>query len=288
MTELWALTAFFNPCRYVNKLENFLEFADAVRAQGVKLFAIECVCHEDQPAELQQADCDRLRQVRSRSLLWQKEALLNVGLKDLPTEVDRFAWLDADILFDNPDWAKDASRLLDHFRLLQLFREVDGQPGTVVAQHFARDSRLIEGHPGYAWAARREWFPGFYDRAVVGGADNILGWAAFGTAGLWPGFGRERCYFSDLQIADIVRWSKEFHQAIDQRIACVEGSIRHFEHGSAQNRRYLERLLILKRHDFDPVSDVRLNFDGALEWASDKARLRREVARYFEERAEAA
>jgi hypothetical protein len=294
MSERWALAAFFNPAQYSNKVENFRQFSDGVRAQGVKLLAVECCLHPSatpgQEWELTSADCDWLVRVYSGSVLWQKEALLNIGRMALPPEVDRFAWLDADVIFENPDWAKDAWHLLDFFRLLQCFREVDGDPGMVVAQSYARDPRMLDGHPGYAWAARREGLPGFYDRCIVGGADNILAWAAFGHAGFWPGYGREGAYFSAAQLAHIQRWSAEFHQAIDRRIGCVEGSLRHLEHGSAVNRRYMERLLILKRHEFDPIGDVYLNSRGALEWLPNtgKRALWREVEQYFRDRREEA
>ena len=42
----------------------------------------------------------------------------------LPPTCTKVAWLDADILFERPDWAILTSRLLDRFTIVQVFEQV--------------------------------------------------------------------------------------------------------------------------------------------------------------------
>ena len=96
----------------------------------------------DEKFQLASGDADILVQVHSPSILWQKERLLNVALKSLPTVCDKVAWLDCDILFENDDWVERASRALDEFALVHLFQERNELP-----MDFTPDStRLLEGH----------------------------------------------------------------------------------------------------------------------------------------------
>ncbi|NJM54582.1 MAG: hypothetical protein HC841_00420 [Verrucomicrobiae bacterium] len=67
-----------------------------------------------------------------RNVLWQKERLLNLAIARLPPSVTKVAWVDADILFLDPDWAYRAEEMLDEHPVIQLFSTVhylDAQGG---------------------------------------------------------------------------------------------------------------------------------------------------------------
>ena len=60
----------------------------------------------------------------------------------------------------------------------------------------------------------------------------------------------------------------------------------HLWHGDPVNRQYGNRNAILRQHDFDPITDVRLTAGGVWEWASDKPDLQQAVRDYFYARRE--
>src|SRR4029077_15700270 len=60
--------------------------------------------------------------------LWQKEKLLNLALQAVPPECRKVAWLDCDIIFDDPHWSKKTKSLLDSYPMVQLFKEVHYLP----------------------------------------------------------------------------------------------------------------------------------------------------------------
>ena len=61
----------------------------------------------------------------------------------------------------------------------------------------------------------------------------------------------------------------------------TEGAVYHMWHGTRQNRKYEERMMLLREADFDPRLDVSLCSNGCLEWATDKPELHQKVREYF-------
>src|SRR4051812_46073823 len=74
--ELWVITCYYNPCGYQSRRRNYEIFSHALKASGINLLTIECAFGH-QPYDLGES-LDVIR-VRSRSLLWQKERLLNLA-----------------------------------------------------------------------------------------------------------------------------------------------------------------------------------------------------------------
>ncbi len=307
--SLWVITAYFNPAGFCSKRENFQRFAERMREHNV--YVVEAVypgesresrdtrfwrlCRSlDLPAVPVRADSGFVHSWRFTSaVLFQKERLLNVALGRLPADCDKVAWLDCDILFENPNWAEDASKLLDKVPIVQLFDSVRtlepcGREMFTEAGMIARRGRYwadrVPGPHGYAWAARRELLDkhGFYDRAIVGGGSVIMAQSIFGRT--WPR--EEPRLFTQAHLRDILAWSTAFHLDVQGSVSFVPGAIKHLWHGSIPNRRYMERHEILTRHDFDPVSDIAMDAESCWKWHSDKPELHREVAEYFVERDE--
>jgi hypothetical protein len=116
--DLAVITSHFNPCDYEMPRRNYLRFAAALRVQGVRLFTIE-LAFGSHPFFLQQStDCIRLR---TNHILWHKERLLNLMLDHVPGQFDKIAWVDADILFEDPNWVQSARDLLTNCLVVQLF-----------------------------------------------------------------------------------------------------------------------------------------------------------------------
>jgi hypothetical protein len=178
---LWAITSYWNAAGFARRLKNYRTFRENLNAP---LLTVELSFSDE--FELASPDADELIQIKGRSVLWQKERLLNIAAQALPDSCENVAWLDSDILFDDRDWSSRANKALQHNKLVQLFDRV-GALGKGARSGEARDTEigeLVEStlsaaiagrevasglrYPnhwslgqtanGLAWAARREFF----------------------------------------------------------------------------------------------------------------------------------
>ncbi len=308
--KLWALTCYFNPEGYRSKRDNFRRFREGLAQQGVPLFAVE-LAFDDRAFELGPQDAEGLLQVRcgSEGLLWQKERLLNLGLKALPADCDKVAWLDADILFSRPDWAEATAEALQRYVCVQCFTlsvrlrpdEVDtpaqdlelGASEHQVLHSMALghalhgpdclDRYLLHGHSGYAWAGRRRVLErhGFYDCNILGNADLNIGHALLGGP---AAIRAER--LSTAAQGHVRAWADAIYTDVQGSVGYIDGLVRHLWHGTKQDRRYHERLEVLVDEDFDPATDLELNAQGLYRWATDKPGLHTWCKAYFGARRE--
>src|SRR5262245_14756207 len=97
--DLWVVTAYFNPAGFRSRRRNFDLFRERIAAAGLPLVAVEC-SFDGRPFELPPGP--GVRHLLGRDVMWQKERLLNVAIAGLPAECRKVAWLDADVLFENP------------------------------------------------------------------------------------------------------------------------------------------------------------------------------------------
>lgn len=302
MNELVVVTTYFNPCGYGTRRKNYDLFMAGMESAGVTCVTVECA-FGDAPFELPQA-ADVVR-VRASSLLWQKERLLNLAASWLPPEVKYVAWLDCDILFDNPDWAKATIDRLRRHQVVQMFEFCDrlgrdGQPDPAdpPSESFAsRMSKIpallnegrydLHGHTGYGWAMRRELFDdvGLYEAAVSGSADHFMAHAIFGDYNF--------CICNALkhdkrQIDHLKEWGARFHDRVRGDLGCVPGRIRHLWHGDLADRRYFLRMHEITDLGFNPWTDLKAPPGRPLEWADgmDKPGLKRYFSDYFTSRRE--
>jgi hypothetical protein len=276
--RLAVVTCHFNPCGYRRLRENYWRFRAALR--GARLFTVE-VSFDGRfhlPSDWQIAATDR-------HVLWQKESLLNYAVARLPDQYDQVAWIDADLLFLNPQWVQDTSRMLEQLPVVQLFEgchfttaggAIDSHYPSVLKKRRLKSSG--HGMPGGAWAARRELIErhGLYPFGVVGTGDQIFVDGAFG----------ERNQFLTQQmppamVADFRHWQRGLFEDVRGQVGCTPGDVVHLFHGTRRNRRYVERNQLLRGAGFDPTADVRVSAGGLLEWASDKPALHRGVKQYF-------
>ena len=193
--DLWIVTTYYNPAGYRTKRANYERFAAPLHAAGIPLVTAECAFGAE-PFEL--AAGPHVIQVRGRDVMWLKERLINLATTQLPATATKVAWLDADILFTNPAWARQTSALLDRWPLAQphdrVGRMARGQLGfagrsrrsfACQLQRRPESARLggaAHGQPGIAWAARRDLIAkhGLYDAAILDGGDELFAHAAGG------------------------------------------------------------------------------------------------------------
>jgi hypothetical protein len=256
--------------------------------------------------ELGEEDAEIIIRLRGSDILWQKERLLNVALRALPSSCRKVAWLDCDIVFEADDWAQSTSRLLDRFMLVQPFSHVHRMPpGWEPGQGQSREAEVLRSVPfliasgmpaatclgtpfkqigctgGHAWAAHREFLEQhrLYDVCIIGGGDSAFARAAYG-------------HFADairVQYLDrdhYLAWANPFYDAVRAKVAFLEGSLFHLWHGKTEHRRYRERLEGLSRFQFDPVEDIALDCDGVWRWNTEKHEMHDYVRDYFLSRRE--
>src|SRR5215203_77291 len=121
---LWAITSYFNPMRYKRKLANYRLFREHL---PLPLITVE-LSFGANDFDLREGEADILIQLRGGDVLWQKERLLNVALRALPSECTKVVWLDCDVVFGGGGWAEEVSGLLDEFPLVQAFSRIHHLP----------------------------------------------------------------------------------------------------------------------------------------------------------------
>ncbi len=312
----WAVTSFYNPAGYRRRKANYRLFREHL---DLPLLTVEW--SRDGRFELGPGDADILIQLDGGDVMWQKERLLNIGVTRLPPECTHVAWIDCDVVFENPAWAPQALAQLEHVRLVQLFeRVVHLMPAPIERlQHDAswRDTGVLtqrtgtarvycdakaagdlgvlgvppEGQPfsnpgsnGHAWAAHRSLLQDhpLFESWVVGGGDVAFTYAA---AGLSADHIRMRG-LTAAHASHYLRHAEPLERAIDGRIGWVPGTLLHLWHGDPADRKYQARFSILARHGFDPHRFLRPSASGVWEWADAPHGLPDEIRAYFAQRNE--
>jgi hypothetical protein len=302
MEELSVITVFFNPCRFTSLLNNYHIFKNQLNDQGVKLITIECAFNDD---EYQIPLASNVYRLRSKSIMWQKERLINYGISKLPKECKYFAWIDCDVLFSQADWHKQAIDKLKKADIIQLFKKVfylskdmhKYDPSvkikfmqSVIWQKIIHknwlerriNKELPFSAPGFAWAARKEVFDdiGIYDKNIVGSGDTFLvdcylnSWKIHGFASK----------FTQAMKADMNEWCEKLKEK-NPILDYLPIDIYHLWHGSLKNRGYMERHDIVLNYDYDPKTDIILNND-VYEWNTNKFGMHEEIKKYFHLRKE--
>ena len=299
--DLGIVTSYFNPCGFEGRARNFERFVEPIREAGIPLVIVEARFPGDTPLPPRYESL----KIPARDLMWQKERLLDLGTGWLPASCTKVAWLDADVLFEDPAWAVATSKLLDDAFVVQPFKTavrlsrgaLEPNPGDDVFESFgsmfvhrpeelAHGKYELHGHTGFAWAARRDLVArhGLYDACIGGSADHMM-------AHVFAGDLRSRCITRMVgnggrHLAHFRRWARRVHAEMEGRLAFTEGRLLHLWHGTIENRRYAQRNKELREFAFDPNTDIRISDTGAWEWASDRPDLHEWARCYFAERKE--
>jgi hypothetical protein len=140
------------------------------------------------------------------------------------------------------------------------------------------------GHPGFAWAARREALEsvgGLVDCAILGGGDRFMALSLIGQL-------EERLVRipGSSYAATLFQWQEKAATHIRGNVGHVDTTLLHYWHGSKKDRGYDTRWRILADHGFDPQVDLRRDRRGLLELTADKPDLRDAIRAYFHSRNE--
>lgn len=306
--NFYVITTFFNPNNSKNKLLNYNFFRKKLKEQGLKLITVECSFRQKKH-RLTKEDADILIQVRSNSILWQRERLLNIALDNLPLDCDKIAWLDADIVILDDNWAHVVAKLLDKYHFVKPFSEAvrltkkeskkirNGKSlekfgffnSDDIHQYYSLTlKRQIVFFAVLGMCARREIFQHtyFYDKMILGSGDLIMTNAFINSNPKVEDIDISE-YFSDALKHDINNWYKNIKKDRGNfNISFLDTKALHLFHGLTSNRNYKERQLMLKKYNYEPENDLKFNDDKCFEWGSDKHEFHNAVALYFKLRNE--
>jgi glycosyltransferase involved in cell wall biosynthesis len=299
---LHVVTCISNPVRYRSRWRLHERFAAEMARAGVNLVTVE-LAYGERPFAVTTAGNRNHVQVRSRSELWSKENLLNIGIAHLPDDWRYVAWIDADVQFHNPDWAAETVERLQLFSVLQLFshaHDLDPEHQVLACskpktgfmhaywEGLPASKRYDDGnwHPGYAWAIRREAYValgGLMDFCVLGSADRHMAMALVGKAELSLHRSLSPAYRKR-----ILAWQDRAERHLRRNVNYVPGLLTHWWHGKKRDRRYVERRQILRQWQFDPDLDLRRDWSqhGLLELTDRCLGLRDDIRRYLRARNE--
>jgi hypothetical protein len=313
--RLIVVTMVSNVIRFRSRYALYRKFVQEMERAGVTLITVE-VALGDRPYQITESTNPHHLQLRVWTEYWHKEPAINLGFAHairLYPDAEYLAWIDADVSFINQsyenkahedeqaNWATETIHALQHYQVIQLFSEaIDMSPkGQYVHRHKGymatyladRDSKkprgagyFDNGHPGYAWAARREALDivgGLPDFCILGSADRHFAALLLGVVDttynhkVHPNYSKP--LLAKQALAD--RW-------IMRDVGYLPGTLIHYWHGPKAKRKYKERWKILVDNQFDPEKDLVRATNGMWELTHYNPHLRDDLRQYFRERDE--
>ena len=287
-----------NPCLYGTRYKLANEFIKRMEEEEehVNLFVVELI-YPKQKYMITDKDNERHLQIETDVPLWHKENMVNLGVTYLlPKNYKAFAWIDADVEFENTTWAMDTLKILNGSKdIVQVFShcvDMDKDESNLnifnsFGYKYSKNKKYTTKgsnfwHPGYAWAITRKAYErigGLYDKGILGSGDNIIALSLINRVGHSLNMDYHEGYKSS-----ILEYQKK---AKGLRLGYVPGVIRHFFHGKKKNRNYIERWKILIQHAFSPVTHVKYDKKGILVPTEEfSPEFRNDILNYFKERNE--
>jgi hypothetical protein len=303
---LHVVTAVANPIRWESRIRLARESIQEWAADGARVTVVECA-YGARPWEL--ADIPDINHVavRARTLVWNKECLLNIGISRLPPEAHYIGTFDADIHFRKRGWAAETVHALQIYPVIQPWADAydlgphdehmqahksfcrqyaSGFPVIPDGQDFWKfDGGAYDyPHSGYAWAWTRKALDdvgGLIDIGAMGSGDHHMAMALVGASDRSVPGGTHPSY-----AAAIRRWQQRAALHINRKLGYVPVTIEHAFHGGKSKRAYTSRWEMFIRHEFNPEADLKRNSYGVIEFAGNKPELERAFDQYLRSREE--
>jgi hypothetical protein len=293
-TDTAILIAFYNPVPFKRILNNALYIIKILKEKQIPCYVVECV-FDDRKPELPHADLH----VRSNSYMFYKEQLMNKLEAIVPEQYTKLVFLDADIVFDSPDWVDQISIALDRNDIIQPYDKACWlMPGNKIIRSWKysyghamlknipiTQSNIHIYHPGFAWAFKRKMFRnlgGFYPNAIIGGGDMLFTFNFFQD--VIPEYWYKNTMITTLPIQAWPEYHARFKQHAP-KVGTIDIRALHLFHGLSLNRQYKTRYQKFAHH-FTGSWDqyITYNTDGLTEFKDPKDR--HLLLPYFKERNE--
>lgn len=291
-SKLYVISVISNPARFNTRYKLFNEFCERMKLENnVVLVTVE----------LQQRArpfiTDSIIKLRTEHEIWYKENLINIAVNHLPDDWEYMAWIDADIEFQNKDWALETIEQLQTYKIIQLFSHaIDmGAKKETLQVHIGFAYQYVNGekwlgpkysawHPGYAWACRRSAYNeigGLMEFPILGSADHHM---ALAFIGLVEKYLNSKLHDNYKLLCKI--FQNRCNKYIRGNIGFLHGTILHHFHGNKVDRQYQDRWKILINNNFDPLEDIKKDCNNLWQLEPDKISLRDEIRMYFRQRNE--
>ena len=296
--KLHVILVISNPCLFAKRYILIKNFINRIQQEekNVILYIVE-MAYNNQKFIITQNNNKNHLQLRTETPIWHKENMINLGVKYLlPKNYKAFAWIDADIEFENSTWVMDTLKVLNGVKdIVQIFShcvDMDNNETTMSVFNSAGyqytklnpfcNKGINHWHPGYAWAITRKAYEkigGLFEYGILGSGDNIMLFSILNN-----GLNSITHDSSD----DYKKSILDFQEKIKLiRFGYIPGVIRHYFHGSKKNRKYQERWKILVKHNYSPNVHITRDEKGILVPTSDfSEELKKDIYSYFYERNE--
>lgn len=309
---LHIIAVISNPMQYQSRYKLYDIFAEDIERKGATLWTVEMQSGA-RPHRITKHDCDRHIQLWSSALpgeLWHKENLINVALQFVTRHSPNWryvAWVDSDIKFEKGALEKTV-HALQHWDVVQMWTyAVDFGPDDEIIGEvhksfmycywnnipmMDKSGYLLGGHPGFAWAARRDALNKLgaticggpiLDFGVLGSGDRHMACALIGRV--------LESVHGDMH-PNYRKWLKAWESnalRLEKNVGYVQNSIRHMWHGRKADRGYSSRWRVLVNNQFDPEADLARDVSGLWRLVAKcdrQHRLRDDIRRYFRSRKE--
>jgi len=272
--KLHVIAVVSNPCVFLKRYKLMKEFIYRMEKEDDVILYIVELAYKDQKFTITEKNNKRHLQLRTKDPLWHKENMINLGVKYLlPKDYKAFAWIDADVEFENNAWAKDTLKILNGSRdIVQVFSHcidmdhnelalnIFNSAGYMYSHNKPYSSKGINyWHPGYAWAMTRKAYEkigGLYELGILGSGDFLMMMSLINMA-------KKAC--NPKLNSDYTNSILDFQKkAKNLRFGYVPGVIKHYFHGSKINRKYQDRYLILIKYSYSPYIDVTYDDVGVI------------------------
>ncbi|MFK5923286.1 MAG: hypothetical protein QM496_14000 [Verrucomicrobiota bacterium] len=296
---LGFVAVYFNPCGYLAPHLNFERFLERFAWMGDRLLVVELAFGEQAFTLTGQAE--NLLQLRSDSVLWQKEALINAGTKILRERgFANVGWLDGDSIIEGSeeDWFEQCVAALRVSEVVQVFEKVE---------HRFADQRIIAlgsvanlqntatpvakiWKTGLGWIVRGHIWDScsWYDLGIAGSGDRLIFLASV-LEDVRPEVERSPQFSSSHgYLESYLRWAKIWSDCVGGKCSYLSGvAASSEEHGSHSDRQYYSREIALRDAGYDPAKHLGRDVNGLLMW-SDAApeNLKSVMLDYFKNRRE--
>jgi len=306
--NFWVIAVLNNPCRYKKRVQLFKEFIERMQRYQVNVCVVE-VAYGDRNFETDDMDFPIKVQLRTNSVLWQKENMVNIGISRLPKDWKYVAWIDTDIDFVNQNWVSETIHQLQHYSVVQLFEDsIDLGPNNEIMKtakgfmycyknniprmidikhncyyYTTKKKNGIYWHPGYAWAATREAIDttgGLFDSAILGSGVHHMACSLIGQGQMSLPKDLSEDYKNHLY-----SWEK-IALRLHKRVGYVKGTIYHFWHGKKANRKYKERWANAIENNYEPTTHIHKDWQGLTVFYEGYDKLRDDIMDYFHGRNE--
>ena len=296
--KLNVIIVISNPCLYAKRYILCKEFMKRIEEEEeyVNLYIVETI-YGNQKFIITNKNNKNHLQMKTDTPLWHKENMINLAIKKLlPSNYKAFAWIDADIEFENNSWALDTLKILNGCKdVVQLFSHcvdmsnensnlnIFNSFGYSYNKNKKYTTKGIDyWHPGYAWAMTRKSYEkmgGLYDKGILGSGDSIMALSFINQCKLM-----NNTNYNDDYNTSMLEYQLK---ASKLRLGYVPGVIRHHYHGSKKNRKYTERWNILIKNNYSPIKDVIYDNEGLIiptkTFSTD---FKEDILNYFRERKE--